>query len=249
MEELTRENQKLKEVSLNGRAEFLMNTTGNNKTSLGKFNNLSTVNQMTEPNATNSNQFLDLKQIKKIEPKRPEKNSTHATKNLPPNNDYVKIDNLNAKTAEIMKNSPGVGNNYQNQSFSGMTNNNTNFNQRALINVNINSSNRIDKNEISNYEKGLFRTYQGQMGNNQNNQSLSNSTVNNSMNSYNSTNVNNPYYHNQKRKYLEMANSSNIHQIQNNQNSAMAGGHFQTPMNNTGMSLNDMYRNKKMKLN
>jgi hypothetical protein len=197
-----------------------------------------------DANGTNANQFLDLKQIKKIEPKRPEKNSTKATKNLPPNNDYVKIDNLNAKTAEIMRTSPGVGNNYQNQSFSGVTNN-SNFNQRALINVNINNSNRIDKNEISNYEKGLFKQGQGPMGINQN---PSNSTMNNSMNSYNTTNVNNPYYQNQKRKYLEMTNSTNIHQIQMNQGMGM-GGHLQTPMNNTGVSLNDMYRTKKIKYN
>jgi hypothetical protein len=243
---------------MNGRQEHM------NNSSMGKFT-LAVTNLISgEGNGTGSNQILDLKQIKKIEPKRPEKNSTKANKNFPANNDYVKIDNLNAKTAEIMKASPSVGNHYHNQSFTGAGN----PNPRALINVNINNSNRVEKNEVSNYEKSLFK------GNNYGNNTHMNVNANVTNTNMNSAS-NNPYYQNQKRNHLQMTNyysgttgtgaeisnlgtnantnkvgnmnnshfnSNSIHSNINNNNS-----HLHTPMNS--MNLNDMYRSKKIKYN
>ncbi len=165
---------------------------------------------------------MDLKQIKKIEPKKIEKNSIKVTKNYAPNE--YKIDNLNAKTAEIMKASPGLGtNNYGNQNFAN--------NQRALINININNSNKNHKNEQTNYEKNiLFKQTH--------NLSSSNTTS--------SSNCNNSYYHNQKRNYLQMIGQcdglGNVTHLKSNDNMQ-----FHTPLPNH--VSNDSVTNKKFKYN
>jgi hypothetical protein len=186
----------------------------NNKinASLGKFKN----------SASNNQQFLDLNQIKKIEPKRNEKNSNKA-------NPHVKIDNLNAKTAEIMKSSPAMANNTFNQLAN---NNHLNQSNKALINVNINNSNRAinNKESFSNYDKNLFKPT-------------------NQQNNSNVGNMGNSFYQNQKRKYMQMTNYDNfannttnvkvissINQNDYNQN-------FQTPM---PISMAE-FQNKKFK--
>lgn len=168
---------------------------------------------------------MDLKQIKKIEPKKVDKNCTKSSKAYAPNE--YKVDNLNAKTAEILKTSPGLSsNNYGNQSFAN--------NQRALINININNSNRNDKNESSsNYEKNiLFK---------QTHNLSSSNTTNSSSNSNNSS-----YYHNQKRNYLQMIGQcdslGNITHLKPNDNLQ-----FHTPLPNH--LSNDMVTNKKFKYN
>jgi hypothetical protein len=81
--------------------------------------------------------YIDMKQIKKIEPKRTDKQST---KQVNKTIEYVKTDNLNAKTAEILRNSP-----------------NNIVNAKPLMAVNINNSNKVYRDEISNYEKALFK--------------------------------------------------------------------------------------------
>lgn len=182
-------------------------------------------------------QFIDMRQIKKIEPKRNELTSTKGNQNKA---DFVKIDNLNAKTAEIMKNSPGFGNNLYQQNMQ-----NQNFNpnataRRPLINVNINNSNKIAKDEMSNYEKQLFR--QGMQGNTNTAMQMKNENVNQAIiNNHNS-------YNNQKRNFYQMTDfarggivNSNNENFQNN---------FQTPLpNNYGIDQSDLLKTKKFKYN
>jgi hypothetical protein len=82
-----------------------------------------------------------MKQIKKIEPKKPDKQST---KPVNKGVEYVRTDNLNAKTAEILKTSPhGVGN------------------VKPLMAVNINNSNKVYRDDVSSYEKALFNKPSG----------------------------------------------------------------------------------------
>ena len=97
-------------------------------------NEINHINSSSTPN----NQYIDPKQIKKIEPKQINKQST---KNVNKSIDYIKTDNLNAKTAEIMRVSP----------------NNMIVNNRPLMAVNINNTNKLMKDENSNYEKYLFK--------------------------------------------------------------------------------------------
>ena len=81
------------------------------------------------------NQYIDLGQIKKIEPKQPNKQSTKTlNKNV---GHMIKTDNLNAKTAEILKTSP-----------------NNMGNTRPIMAVNINN---VVKNEMTSMERHLFR--------------------------------------------------------------------------------------------
>jgi len=140
-------------------------------------------------------------------------------KNYPANNDYVKTDNLNSKTVEIMKNSPGVGNSFYNQNIG----NNFQTNQKALIKVNINNSNRIDKSDFTEYEKSLFKA--NALNSRENTACMMSSSTNNT--------TTNP--HCQKRNYYQ------ISEIENKNNSYL---NYQTPM------ASDMYKtNKKFKYN
>ncbi len=207
---------------MNGRPENNINT------SLGKINTSS---------SNNPTGFLDLKQIKKIEPRRSDKPSNKAAnKNAAEN---IKIDNLNAKTAEIMKTSPGLGNNFQNSLI------NTNLNNhKALINVNINNSKNILKDDISNYEKNIFKGHPGNI--NYGEIRNENSNVNIS-----SLNNNNLAYQNQKRKYNQLVN--------NVEDYSHPDKNFQTPMqnsNNLGATpfnkmkdMNELIKTKKFKYN
>ncbi len=221
IEQLSKENQKLKENLMNGRADNIVNT------SLGKINTSSSNNQSN---------FLDLKQIKKIEPKRIDRPSNKVVnKNAA---DNIKIDNLNAKTAEIMKTSPGLGNNFQNSLMHTNLNN-----QKTLINVNINNSNKIIKDEISNYEKNIFKAQSANVniGEGKNdNKNLNNSASNHSH-----------FYQNQKRNYNQLIN--NLEDYSNVDKS------FQTPLQNfnniSGTSfnkmrdINELVKTKKFKYN
>ena len=185
----------------------------------------------------NSSAFLDLKQIKKIEPKKPEK----ASNKIPNKNttDNIKIDNLNAKTAEIMKTSPGMGNNFQNSLL------HTNMN-KSLINVNINNSNKIVKDDISNYEKNLFK---GQPVNqtenkNENFNSHNMSNINNINNmNQNSSHNNSMIYNNQKRKYNQIMNNTQDYQNQN----PNIDKNFQTPMPNVNLGASPLNQINKMR--
>lgn len=150
---------KLKETFMNGRVDLVNSTQNTSNTKIHTMNN---------NNNPNQNQFIDMKQIKRIEPKRPDINSTKGNLKAHPS-EYVKIDNLNAKTAEIMKASPSVLNNLNHQN-------------KPLMNVNINNSNKNVKEDISNYEKALF--------NRQNMNSMSNMNVNMQQNNSNYNDVN-----------------------------------------------------------
>jgi hypothetical protein len=201
---------------INGRAENIPNT------SVGKIN----MNNIQN----NQPSYLDLKQIKKIEPKRVERPSNKVmNKNAA---DNIKIDNLNAKTAEIMKTSPGLGTNFQNNLI------HTNMN-KTLINVSINNSNKIVKEDISNYEKNLFK--HGQALNMTDNK-------NENQNSLNMNNQINPtFYHNQKRKYNQITNEDyldkNCHTPLQNVNTTA------TPLNqmNKMRDINELMKTKKFK--
>lgn len=94
-------------------------------------------NSRIELNSVNNtpNQYIDLNQIKKIEPKQSNKQSTkNINKSIGP---MIRTDNLNAKTAEILKTSP----------------NNMMGANRQIMAVNINN---VSKYENS-MEKHLFR--------------------------------------------------------------------------------------------
>jgi hypothetical protein len=127
------ENNKLKENIVN-------NTRQQDNSFIYSAINQGSVNNSNSTNNNNQstpNNFIDMKQIKKIEPKRTERQSTKQVKQPI---DYVKTDNLNAKTAEIMKTSPhNMGN------------------IKPLMAVNINNSNKVYRDEVSNYEKTLFK--------------------------------------------------------------------------------------------
>lgn len=222
IEQLSKENQKLKENFMNGRPENNINT------SLGKINTNS---------SNNPTGFLDLKQIKKIEPRRSDKPSNKAAnKNAVEN---IKIDNLNAKTAEIMKTSPGIGNNLQNNLISTNLNN-----HKALINVNINNSKNILKDDISNYEKHIFKGPPGSI----NYGEIKNENSNVNVSSLNNNNI---AYQNQKRKYNQL--------VSNVENYSHTDKNFQTPVqnaNNLGgtpinklRDINELIKTKKFKFN
>ncbi len=218
--ELTEENSRLKEA--HKRQEVLQVNNSVFKSSTNR-------QDVAATNSKNNN-FLDLKQIKKIEPKKTERTSA---KNYPGNNDYVKIDNLNAKTAEIMKTSPAT--NYQGQG-----------NQRALINVNINNSNRIDRSEITDYEKNLFKNPHLPPNNH--------SSIN--TNGHNATTLNknqagNSFYQHTKRKYNQI-NHYNIENLPQTEvdlrNQSNSSFYYQTPLNNS-FNINETYQSKKFKYN
>lgn len=218
VEQLTQELKKSRESQLNGRVETQQIS--------GKFNAL---NSKTHQ-GIGSKQYIDLKQIKKIEPKRPDKSSTKGNNKYAPN-DYIRADNLNAKTAEIMRASPGVANNYQNQTFTNnLTSNMGNINTRPLMNVNINSNKAVN-DEMSNYEKNLFR-------NNNQNSSKCGYNMNNSLN--------NPVYQNEKRNYQQM---TKYDRIMGNENYNNSNQNFQTPGPNNSMNNNEIMRTKKFKYN
>ncbi len=86
-------------------------------------------------NNTPNQQYIDLGQIKKIEPKHPNKQSTNTLKkNI---GHIIKTDNLNAKTAEILKASP-----------------NNMVSNRPIMAVNINNI----RTEHNSMEKHLFKS-------------------------------------------------------------------------------------------
>jgi hypothetical protein len=220
--ELTEENSRLKEA--HKKQEILQTNNSILKTSNKR-------QEIAVTNSKNKN-FLDLKQIKKIELKKTERTSA---KNYPGNSDYVKIDNLNAKTAEIMKTSPAT--NYQGQG-----------NTRALINVNINNinnSNRVDRSELSDYEKNLFKNNY-QSGNNQTSANINS----HNLPTLNKNQTTNSFYQHTKRKYNQMNYNSIENQPQTeveSRNPANSNFYYHTPLNNS--FINETYQSKKFKYN
>jgi hypothetical protein len=173
VDSLVKENQKLKEKLI----AALTNTHNSNAHNANQnaYNDHNNLNLTTNPhnntinnyNEGENQQFIDMKQIKKIEPK-----IKSGSRNSNNNKNLVKIDNLNLKTAEIMKNSPHNIQNMPNSNNYYNMYNNINVN-KSLLAVNINSSNKkID--DILNYEKTLL---------------LNNQTMHNNMNNLNSVNV------------------------------------------------------------
>jgi hypothetical protein len=134
IEELLKENNKLKESLNNGKVENHLDMTTKKPNNNNLMNN-------------NQNQYIDMKQFKRIEPKIQERGSNRALNN---SNDeklrseyLVKTNNLNAKTAEkIMKVSPGMSNKN---------------NSKPLIAVNISNTNKYVQDEMSNYERHLMQ--------------------------------------------------------------------------------------------
>ena len=125
--------------------------------------------------------------------------------------------------------------------------------------LNINNSNKIVKDDISNYEKQMFRQ---NVNNNQVNIPLQKrsenvqSNISNTPINYNPGYNSNAYYQNQKRNYNQMNtytkdSSTNSFNISYN-NQGVGNNNFQTPMpmnNSFTMNQNDFLKSKKFKYN
>jgi hypothetical protein len=140
VEVLMAENAKLREslrnsINNNGQqVNYHNNSFNNNSSNKQQLTNSSTNNVPTTPN-----NYIDVKQVKKIELKKSD-NKQSTRQNNKNSMEYVRTDNLNAKTAEIMKASP----------------NTLGGNSKPLMAVSINNSNKIHRDEVSNYEKAVF---------------------------------------------------------------------------------------------
>ena len=89
--------------------------------------------------------------VKKIEQKKPDRNSNKISSIHEKNySDQIKTNNLNARTAENLRNSPTIN----------FNTNNNNSNNKSLIKINVNNTNNLNREEMSNFEKNLFK--QGQ---------------------------------------------------------------------------------------
>jgi len=137
-----------------------LNNFNNNNMQQNKNNFSNNGNYFVNPNLLpqqiNSNNIIEFSNVKKIEPKRPDRSSN---KNIQDKNvymDHIKTDNLNASTAKNLRSSPAIvipnANIINSNQKNNLKNNLSNKNNQN-IQKNINSK----AEDFSNYEKSLYK--------------------------------------------------------------------------------------------